>query len=289
MDAGRRIYSVSLGLALLATASSAGIRGWGVRLTGGWLSVNGGDFSRGLLGLNDLLKAEADLVAGSLRRPAAGFDILAEVEAELSPRFSLALGIGYLRAQKSSGIDYNYWIVQSTENVRPVLSAVPLTLTAAYRLPVWGRVSAHADGGVALYFARLRWERDYTIRSLWITDKGTETWRASGTCLGLQGRLGLDFALGKGLSIVLDGGGRWARFSGPCGPWTLKGSESLNGDYSESGTKTLWRYDYTLEGKNYPLWTLADAEPHPARSSNVKPARIDLSGFFIRTGLRLSF
>jgi opacity protein-like surface antigen len=272
----------------LATAATAGARPWGVRLTGGWISVDGGDFNQGIRGLNERTRDEGALVSGSLRRPASGFDVLAEVETELAPRLNLALGIGYLRAQKTSAIESAYWILQSKETISPGLSAVPLTLTATYRLPVWGRLSVHAGAGVAIYFSKVRWERDYLIQASSIADRGTETWRASGTCLGVHGRIGLDFALGGGLSIVLETGGRWARFSGPRGLWTLKGTDSLAGDYSASGTKALWRYDATLDGKIFPLWTLADEEPHPALSSDVRPARIDLSGFSVRVGFRFS-
>jgi hypothetical protein len=286
-EAGRRLGWLGAGLVLLAATAGAGVKNWGLRLTGGWTSVAAGDLGAALRGRTDLIRAEGDLSAGSLRAPNAGFDLLAEVEAELCPRVGLAVGVGYLRARKSSGVEYACWILQASEQVKPVLSAVPLTATATWRLPVWGRLSARVGAGFGAYFTNIRWERDYLFQSGWISDQGAETWRASKIALGLHGSLGLEFALGRGLALIFEAGGRWARLSGLRGPWTVRGSESLSGDYYESGTKTLWRYDAAVDGRSYPLCELADGEPQPAPSSNVRPARIDLSGFSARIGVRI--
>jgi len=283
-----RLARAGLGLVLLAAPAFPDIRGWNVRLTGGWTTVDGGDFSAGLVGMNDLIRAEYSLVGGSWRAPRTGFDLGVEVEAELSPRFGLALGLGYLRAEKPGAVEYDYWIIRSKEEIRPVFCAVPLTLTAGFRLPVWGRLSLRAAGGPGLYFVRVGWDRDYVINTLWVVDQGSETWRASAARFGVQGRLAIEFAVNARIAVVLEGGGRWLRWSGARGPWTLKGSDSLSGDYLESGARTLWRYDLAADGKGYPLWALSDAEPRPARSSGVGLARIDLSGFSLRAGLRVS-
>lgn len=287
-NAALRLGSLGLWVFLMASSAVPAIRGWNFRLTGGRASLDGGDFSAGLIGRNDFIRGEYNLVGGSLRRPEAGFELLADVEVEIMPRFSLALGIGYLQARKSSAIEYDDWIIHAKEDIRPCLRAIPMTITASYRLPVWGRLSFRAAGGFAVYFANIRWEREYLFVTSWITDKGMESWHASAACLGLQGHIAIEYAIGPRLSVVLEGGGRWARFSGPRGPWTLKGSDTLSGDYADSGTRTLWRYDATPEGRSYPVWVLSDAEPHPVFSAGVEPARIDLSGWTLRAGLRLS-
>lgn len=287
-DPARRLAVAGLSVLLLSAPAVPGVRGWSFRLSGGWANVDGGDFSEGLRGWNDRIRSEYLLGAGSIRPPRSGFDLKTEVEAELSPRFSLTLGVGYLRFDKTSAAAYSAWFVEGREEIRPALSAVPLTLTAGFRLPVWGRLSLRADAGPGLYFLRLSWERAYRYGAVGVEDAGKETWRASAVRLGLEGRVALEFAVSGRLAAVLEGGGRWVRWPEARGLWTLTGSSGLTGDYEERGERTLWRYDFPSDGKDDPLWALSDGEPRIPGATDVRPARIDVSGFSLRAGFRFA-
>lgn len=277
-----------IGALLAAGAASPDVRSVSLRVSGGWANIDGGDFADGIRGSNVLIRSEYLLVGGSLRPPRSGFGLRAELEAELSPRFGVALGLEYLRAGRAAAVEYDAGVVRCREEIRPSLSAVPLTLTAGYRLPIWGRLSLRVSAGPGLYFLRVRGDRSYLFGTEWIDDAGRESWRAAAVRPGIQGALALEAAVGGRLSAFIEGGGRWVRWSDVWGPWTLTGSSGLTGDYARSGDRTLWRYDYAGAAGSYSLWALSDAEPALPRASGEEPARIDLSGLALRAGLRVA-
>jgi opacity protein-like surface antigen len=139
------------------------------------------------------------------------FDAKTELQFGLSRRIRIGLGVGYLssgsgwggrgrRAPEDASMaemngesqDRNFREFGSGNGVR----AIPVSLNAYYTLPVGRRLSLFAGGGASFY---------------WATFRGVD-FRERKTAWGGQGGLGVEYRLGRRLTLLAQGEYRFADF-----------------------------------------------------------------------------
>jgi len=240
-----------------------------IRVYGGLGYVDGGDLSRSISGWRSYYQGRqgngfsSSYELGELHGTA---EVGAEAVLALSRRWSLSLGLGYIR-QKASGeittqtiyhedvatSPSELWTVdfeQATEQ-SPVYTkwTIPVILNLDYLLELTPKWTLTLGGGGGVYPGRLEYHETYGIESESISEQKTEdgviqftdslttvgdyseTTQCTG--FGLHGRVGLEFELGSSTFLSLTVLGRWVN---------MKGWEGTRRDASE------WQRTYGLWG-----------------------------------------
>ena len=70
--------------------------------------------------------------------------------------------------------------------------------------------------------------------------------------------------------------------------WTSQ-VHTPGGTFSQSGTGTLWVYDYQPNGSSYPYWGFGGAAPSGPEYSNVKKGSIGGPAFGFELGIKYKF
>jgi hypothetical protein len=221
-----------------------------------------------------------------------------ELRMRLSTRFGLGLASSgfYNKKNPSSIFIYGGAIVDPEttksdtriEFIPEIKAAMPLGLNLHYSLCSASRMNLLMNLGLGWYTAKLS---DNYIASYFQSDGkiyfGTHYQSVENDfSLGFQGGLGLEYGFIDELALVVEVQGRFARIG------SLKGKECAmtNGSLSEK-TGTLYYYKWAWFGGGpwYPVIAVSESPPEGGIGSfkDVREARLDLSGFALRLGLRV--
>jgi hypothetical protein len=339
---GPRAFAAALLLSLMLSFSYAGASQLSdqnrfrasVRISGGaGFSLNGGgDLELERQAIVDYFADVAQLSGYSVSTNWKKMGVVPDFEVDfvfnLSDKFQLGVGSGYIRTTSKGDYGYDYeesgtvsWgtytFTDSTAyNRNYVVSAIPIRLTAFYTLPL-KNLNFYVYAGSAFYLASLK--HTYTMdesfyyedfSSQYLDEKyevtagadGTETSKAN--ALGFHGGLGLEMKLGRMFGLGLEVFGRYASF----GKWngdlnetdTTRTRSYLEGlgwyddqtqtdDYVESGS--IWYYKYLDSdfGKKYSYMQTFTSEPAGDNVSDVRRAKINLNTIGIRLTLKFYF
>jgi hypothetical protein len=280
---------IALTLALTGLASAGG---FSLRLAGGAALAAGGDYSRSIEGLNDYYSAAFDNVTGTFSQLPAGLDLAAEFVFEVTDRIAIGVGGGFSRFSRSAEtVGYDWPILglvfRGEETISTAVSTIPLTLNIHYALPLGGwKVDLFA--GLGYYLSRVEIRRSSAADFFGL---GSDVeFEAHPGAVGLQGGVGLDMPLGRGLALVVNLCGRYARLS------------NIRGDYRETPTvfgvsqpsRTgsdyyFWTYTRAFGGADYQVFSLETTGPSGPAYSGVRHGRFDLTGVGARAGIRIGF
>lgn len=269
------------------------IRGFSLKLTGGYGTFSGGDMNDFFMDLNLQVERTADILGldldGSFEEINGGPEFEAEFILQLPKNFFLGLGMGHIYRKKESTVEATYLntLLQSIlTNTK--FTAIPITLNMYYNLSLATKWAVFLKAGIGYYFGRSRYEvREETrmpgFASYWDLDTGT----ASGKGFGFQGGIGLEYNLSKRVSLVLEGHGRHVDLDN----W--KGENKSSNSIGQGLTNSVeWFYLEELDdvtGNYYRSISISDISPGGPGIRNVRPANISFSGISIRLGIRLSF
>lgn len=316
-----------------------------IYLAGGFSNINGGDLN-GMI--RDWNEAYEDYDAYF---PTASFsadwkqlkwmhNLKGEILFNLSPSFSIGLGIEYL-TKKNKGIltfDYEdtgrvyetgyYYDVVFEENdhwePEHKLTAIPVTVNTYFFIPVTSKAELFITGGVGYYFGKLKYntpyQYDWDLQADYYLDdgtylfsleydnyseEGTYTYEAECKKIGFHAGIGIDIMLYSNISLVVEGNYRYVNFKDWNGngkeEWSWyeewKWSDELDIYYdSDSGSESwkekiwYWEYDDSDTGERYKRIFLLDEKPEAdAERKNVRQAKINLNGFSLRVGIKISF
>jgi len=259
----------------------------GLRLWGGLNTLSGGDLNEGTKGWFEYYRLDelnSYTPGGEFQPTHLGYDLGGDLLFQFSPVLGIGVGAGYLTASRSFSLNYTRpgWdpVVYTSKTA---LGAVPLRLSLYYSLPLGPsfHITFHLGGGYYLANLKLHiraenptYFEDYDFH------------QATGGGLGFHGGLGLEIALSEAVSLVLDLTGRWAVIS------------NFHGDFTVSNT---WSHGTTPDADLYffkaldppfgtfPLLFMSSAEPSGPAFSDVRRARIDLSGLSSVVGLVFRF
>lgn len=218
---------------------------------------------------------------------------------------------------------YNYSFEDNYSSLpQPKLIVIPLTCDLYFFIPAGKKAAVFIKGGIGYYFGKLKYSeastRDYkyqadyyesddTFLHSWIdnySDNDTRTYEAKCKELGYQGGIGLDVKLSSLVSLVVEGNYRYVNFK----DWSGNGSESLSwteesgrsdlgttttgGNESDSWDGKIWHYelyDSTLNKQYKRIFLHEEAPAADGWIKNVRQAEINLNGFTLRAGVKITF
>jgi hypothetical protein len=220
-----------------------------------------------------------------------GADFGADVVYYLNPRLGVGLGVGSVLAGKS-GVRSRIMITSPdaswTIDRENSFSAIPVRFGVFYDLVQAGRFSLAANAGLGLYFAKWKELENYNSESSGIPFDGRYETNMHATRLGFHGGLSLEYRLSRGISLVVEGFGRYARFSGFQGSWRQTNSGGLDVTYEGK----LYYYEWEENGKTYSWIEFFEKDPKETNTStpikNSRLAVIDFSGFSLRAGIKIT-
>ena len=218
---------------------------------------------------------------------------------------------------------YNYSFEDNFSSwPQPKLIVIPVTCDLYFFIPAGKKAEVFVKAGVGYYFGKLKyneaslWDYKYqadyygnddTFWYSWIdnyTEDGTRTYEAKCKELGYQAGIGLDIKLSSLVSLVVEANYRYVNLK----DWSGNGSESLSwteeSGRSDLGTTTasanesdswggkIWYYELYDSGLNKQYKRIFLHEEAPEANEwikNVRQAEINLNGFSLRAGIKITF
>jgi len=284
--------AVLLGLAAVGSAQTLadpapGAPRFSIRLGGGAAYATLGDLGLGIAGQESYLRDEYGELDGSYETPKLGSSFGGELLYALSPRFSLGLGAGYARHAKASQVTYAIGFIDVRERINPRLTLIPLELNLHMAIPLGRSFAFDLFAGPGYYWASFDYEFRMDLDLLGMSGYDVYTFKSRRGTVGFQAGLGFEVALGSRLALVLNAVGRYARLSDFQGDWTEEGGGDF-WEYSDSGDgDAMWYYGWTYEDKKYDQVAFQAEKPFGSLVSDVRPARIDLTGIAVFLSLKI--
>lgn len=198
------------------------------------------------------------------------------------------------------------------------LTVIPLTFSIYLYVPMGNMADFFITGGAGYYLGKLDatqiYENDYDYQEDYydssdtylfsyldrFTYEGTKIYEATANTIGYHAGAGLDIKFSPNMSLVIEGNYRYVKLSDWEGNATddydyyeiygYSGSITENsGTVNEEFKGNLWYYESNLGGLLMAQIDLFKDEPDPDDFSNIRPAEIDLSGFSVRAGIKITF
>jgi hypothetical protein len=273
-------------------ANQNGIK-FGFRLTGGASLLMHNDFNDFLQTYNDLIDDTPYVSADSeFEMIKMGTDFGGEILISFVPHFSVGIGAGYLSAGKETAVELDIYGTYTEDlSYHPKFSAIPITLSFYYGIPVGSFMEVVLNAGFGYYIGTVNFDFYYkeALGTDWAEE--TDTWSAKSNALGFHGGIDLEFGIAPNLALVVGAKGRYAKITDLTGDMEWDFDTSVG--YSSSGTEedlTLWYfYEEMTAGKEYPLVELSEDKPTGSYLSDVRKGEVNLSGIVFQAGIKVFF
>jgi hypothetical protein len=196
----------------------------------------------------------------------------------LNSEYSVVLGVGNLRIRSTSDVLITYTDGQPDARAfaETKIDAFPIKLSVIRSYPLTRSLSAFTEAGVAVWIARYR-------SSLLPAGPGdTHVQDAHAVGIGPLIAGGLEIKASRYLALILKAEGDYAQIRG------FKGTRDSGGSTIPHEERGTLYYEETAPlgaERVFPLLMIYDDKPATA----LRQARIDLSGFSLSAGLRISF
>ena len=248
-----------------------------IYLGGGLNNISGGDFNGMIKDWNEAYKDYDDyFLTADYSADWKEFRWLQNLKGEilfnLSPSFSMGLGVEYLIKKNKgnltsdyedsetfdeSGYYYNVFI-EANDLWEPEykLSAIPITFNVYFFIPISSIGEVFITGGVGFYFGRLEYNEPYEYIEEYLEDyygdddtywyslidnysyTGTYIYEAKCNQIGFHGGIGFDIKLFTNISLVVESNYRYVNFKN----WEGSGSDNWSWD---------WEYGWSDLGLDY--------------------------------------
>lgn len=290
--------------AFLAGITQAGerlnfIQRFGIKISSGFSYLIVGDINNHLESGNEMHMDYAQYFngekKGELRKIRHGSDSEVELTFDIASRLRIGLASGYIygRRESSSGFEVSppgFYDVDFTFSPRISINAVPIKLGVYYILPFSSKATLFINAGIGYYFARTNfyWKQ----REIWTEDgsmvvdiREMVEWDLSSKGSGYHGGIGFEYNFTRNLALVIEAQGRYARIK------KLKGDEIYVGTmYAEQnyyGAMYYFEKKDVITDKYYSRLGFYKEKPDNPDYRNIRNAELDLSGFFLRIGIRI--
>ena len=276
------------------------------KLSGGLRMTGVGDLRDHVGALDDYLHSFCggyNYLPGQLDRPGVWSpDVSLEVRFDLGRGLSLGLGTGFVKAADNSasfGIgDFSGGAPVPdartiTTYLRSDIRSIPVQADISRSWPLSRNLSFTAGAGVAVYFSSVKLERRMGIHPIFYNPQEQMTrpllddlFSLNGFGIGPLGKVGLELKISRPLALVFEVEGRYAKTAHLEGLQDYFYYSPLNPEYyvhgEIEGTLRIGTSDKTVMGltNDFPDLSVTPSE-------TMRKARLDLSGFSCRLGLRL--
>jgi hypothetical protein len=259
----------------------------GLKLMGGgfWLMRN--DVNDHLQGFNDYYSdIPLSSVNSELEPINMGMDFSGEILIKFTPHFGIGIGSGYITAKKESTAEAFYGM--STEEVRayPKFSAVPVTLSLYFGVPIGKAVKIMFDAGLGYYMGTIDWEF-YEIYNVDYSYK--KTWNATSNTMGFHGGIHFEFGFTQNFAFVIGAKGRYAKFTDISSDLEYE-SRTPFGTVSDTiEDAMLWYGSWYRMGEEYPGIYINDDGGTYCSWTYERKGEVNLSGIIFHVGLKIIF
>ena len=271
------------------------IKGFSVKLTGGYGTMAVGDFNTVMEGYDTLLNDIASTLEltreGELKEINWGFEYEGEFILNLTENFGIGIGTGYIRRKEESESSIKEAELFSlTFFGEPEITAIPIKLSAYYLFPVTSQVNVFVNGGIGYYFGKINYHFGSDIQVLAeLGESGKIEGEVKDNALGFHGGIGIEYTVAKNIAFFVEGAGRYAKLK----DWEGDETQTEDSQIAEQKSGTLWYYeglvsDFGIE-KYYSSFELQEKILTWPDVRNVRKAEGDLSGFSLRAGIRIKF
>jgi sRNA-binding regulator protein Hfq len=218
---------------------------------------------------------------------------------------------------------YNYTLTDNSQFApEQELTIIPITFSFYYFIPIGNIAEIFVNAGVSYNIGRLKYNETYQSEydyqadyygsddTFWYTyiddytDDGTYSYSVKCNETGLQAGLGFDIKPFSFISLVVEGSYRRVNFKNWVGngddsyDWAEQWGRSDLGYSTDSGNESndwsgkIWYYelyDSDLD-KQYGFLSLHEQAPEADEFiKNVRVGKININGFSLRAGIRISF
>ena len=262
-----------------------------LKLSGGYGIIAGGDMRAMTDGVNevlaDLAALEGFTVTDKLQNAKWGAEFGGEFIFNINRKFSVSLGIEYIRKAIDSlaAIELGE-IARLSLEWEPEYTAIPIMLSGYYFLPLGKNTKSYVKVGVGYYFAKIKYTTRDEEEMLGITYYEQQDGEAKDNGFGFHGGLGLEYSVASNIALFAEGTGRYVNLN----DWEVENLKSSSmGEADETG-KFWYAEEYNEgTGKFYATMQLSEERPDNPSLRNVRKAKISLSGFALKLGIKISF
>lgn len=262
-----------------------------LKLSGGYGIIAGGDMRAMTDGVNevlaDLAALEGFTVTDKLQNAKWGAEFGGEFIFNINRKFSVSLGIEYIRKAIDSlaAIELGE-IARLSLEWKPEYTAIPINLSGYYFFPLGQNMNGYLKAGVGYYFAKIKYTTRDEEEMLGITYYEQQDGEAKDNGFGFHGGLGLEYDIAVNVALFAEGTGRYVNLN----DWEVENRTSSSmGNADETGK--FWYAEEYNEGigKSYATMQLSEEKPDNPNFKNVRKAKISLSGFVLKLGIKISF
>jgi opacity protein-like surface antigen len=234
---------------------------------------------------------------GELKEIRTGSDSEIEVAFDVASwlRFYFSSGYAYARKESSSGFEVTppgFYNVEFTFSPTIRIRTIPLELGVSCVMPFVQKAKMFIKGGIGYYFTRTSFYYEET--EIWTREDGfimadfdeTADWDLKSKAIGYHWGIGFEYAVARNISLTLEIQGRSVKMK------ELKGTEIFLGSgFSESFYGSLYYYEKidSITEKYYShlgFYKEKPERPYPT-FMNIRKAGLDLSGYFLKIGIRI--
>jgi hypothetical protein len=262
-----------------------------LRFSGGISYLLIGDINRGIQGYFDFAKdffVPPAVIRGDAKPLHLGFDLQGAVLIRVSPRVWIEVGSGYISSRSESEIEIVYSAGGSpiTGSHKIWVNAIPVRLGLSYLLLESRNGRLYANVGTGLYFV----DYDYDKQPIGVGEVMLHQ-TASGKGFGLHGGLVGEIKLTNKVAFIIETQARYAKVG------RLRGKIEYpvlgDGWHEEEGPLYSWESLFyngqdQLIGK-YPQAHIRHEKPAGPNITQVREAKIDLSGISVIGGIKFYF
>ena len=271
-----------------APPNRAGIK-VGLRLMGGGFMLMKNDINDHLQGYNDYFNdIPGSTVKSEFEPIKTGMDFSGEILISFNPYLGIGIGSGYISAGKESMQEVH--LPQNTleATVYPKFSAIPVTLSLYFGIPVGRAVKIMFNAGGGYYMGKIDWEKYQITDSVHFYE---ETWSAKPEALGFHGGLHFEFGFTRNSAFVIGAKGRYVKFKDISGnlEWERRSPLFGNETVSEENAK-LWygTWKTWLTANKYPGIIISE-DPSAYGWEKEREGEVNLSGIIFQAGLKINF
>jgi len=236
------------------------------------------------------------LKKGELKKVRFGFDSEIELTFDITSRLRIGLGSGFIYGgrESSSGFEVEEsesFYVDFTYAPEIDVSAIPLKLGVYYTFPFKSEMKLYINGGIGYYFARTYFYRKQ--KEVFIKDgsiigdyRGIVDWDLSSKGIGFHGGVGFEYSFTKNFSLFTEVQGRYAQIKKLERDNIYESSEYYGPHYCGTMYYFEEKRDIFID-KYYSSLGISREKPDEPEYRNVREARLDLSGFCFKVGIKI--
>lgn len=238
--------------------------------------------------VRDLYQLYEGDVNGKLANLGLGPYFGGELIMSFFPRFSVGLGVGYIQFTRDSTVLITDPWSEQENNRKPLVKAIPITLSLYYSIPLGHILKASVGAGVGYYIGTYQ----YDTHDHFNDNNVSLLYEADSNSIGFHGGLDLELNINRTMALVFGVSGRCAKLKDLTGTWTYT-HDWLGEDQTVFlYDRTLWyvEEDYSdgpddpLAGKWYATLLMYEKKPEASFYRNVRKAKVSLSSMALQIG-----